>query len=777
MSLILVLLFSFLLTVLEGARIRGASAYVSMVSELGGDSFLGSYYYPLFQEYRLFGVFAGDGEGYLTENALLQELEPRVCYGLQEIDGGLLSFDGSKVRLGEYRTLLTGNGAEFLSQVRRQVELDGLSLAISELFSEEMFTEAGTVGKIYRAQEETMTATANVTRELLKLMEQVDGIRMGDYGFSLDKDGRLQVNDSFIKQLNADPSGMWEKQFGNEEVYRTVSKNFYPAEEVAEKIMRQVQSTMELKREITQVAEWITYYKNHRILLLNELEEEEKKAAVTEFTNIAYIEQLQREIAAMDLAITNASREKTTYESQRKNLIREAEENYQELKKKLDGVEATLKSSRKTLDNLEKQQKTAKAAVAAYEMFLEGTISRLSEELKQVFLQELHTMKLYVGMEEQGYSVPDMRRTVEADLALLEGFSLQGFSEQQLSRVVTEMREIVEGMQRYTVDGLWFTYGDIVVADVTGKNVWNAISELLTTGVLSLVGVSEKEQSDRTLSGKSLPSEGMGQDTLLEELFYCIAQAEELMQSQTMADAVKAAGNAVLDATVLELYCMKYFYSFLEDAPHTRLNYEREYLIFGKNNDKTNLLYMVLYLVAIRTLFSMVALLKQPGKMTQLDTLAAGVSGLTGIPAVGAAVKYSLLFLWSVEEALVEVAALLQGKRIPVIGMGMVSFEELFLMNKIRIAEKAGSIPNGIGAAYQDYLALLSLTRTTKQRTYRALDLIQENICYRYEDSFRIRTVVTKISFYTTTTLKPLFDTGFFSPGAYAMEWLEESAY
>ena len=94
---------------------------------------------------------------------------------------------------------------------------------------------------------------------------------------------------------------------------------------------------------------------------------------------------------------------------------------------------------------------------------------------------------------------------------------------------------------------------------------------------------------------------------------------------------------------------MKYFHRYGEESPYTRLNYEREYLIFGDKSDKSNLLSMVLRLVAIRTLFCLVMILKQPDRVAKLDGLAAGTVGFTGMPVLGAVVKYSILLLWSVE--------------------------------------------------------------------------------------------------------------------------------
>ena len=339
------------------------------------------------------------------------------------------------------------------------------------------------------------------------------------------------------------------------------------------------------------------------------------------------------------------------------------------------------------------------------------------------------------------------------------------------------MTEVMEGMKSYTIAGLSFPYGEIVVAKETWENVIGALGSLLTTGILTLVGVDKDAQSDCKLSGVDLPSAALEQETLLEELMSCMDEVIELLRGNSMGEVLKMAGNTLLDGTALELYSMKYFHSFLEESDYTKLKYEREYLIFGSMKDKSNLLAVVLHLAAIRTLLCMVMILKHPDRMSQLETLAAGVVGFTGIPPLGAVLKYVVLLLWSVEEALVEVAALLQGKRIAVVGSGTIALGELFRINKTVIEQKAGTIPNGVGAAYSDYLTLLSLTKRTRDKAYRAMDLIQENIRYRYKDAFRIRNVVTRLSFSVKTELKVLFDTGIFPEKVYKTECREERAY
>lgn len=773
LSLILVLLFSFLMTVLEAARIRGASAYVAMVSELAGDSFLASYYYPLFQQYRLFGVDGGNSDGYFSRSTLEEDVRENVEYGITGLDGGLLTFENTEVAVTNYETIMAEEGAEYLSQIREQIVLDGLSLAISELFTEEEFIEAGATGQIYQKQEEALSQAATVTKELLSLMELTDGIRTGSHGLIVGKDGKLQSSGIFIKQLLPMDEEELKSAYENEEIYEAVSSGFYRADQVAVEIKELVQKIIGLEKDIEDLETVLAYHRQNYA----SLQAEWRNLSAEEEPEEETLAQLESAMRGIEWAIESAEMEQEHREEQRKEMLSEAKLQYKALKKVLENVEPVLKKGLLVLESLEKKQEKARGTVIAYEAFLTGMESLVSAEVYEVFEKELETMKLYVGLEEQGYYVPTMRASVTQNLSLVQGCSMEGFSEKELERIVEEMEVIAKEMSSYTAEGLWFTYGEIVAAEQNGANVFGALAELLTTGVLELVGVSKEEQSERTLDGEALPSAGLEGDSFLTDLMGCISEVEAMFVGGGIGAVLSNAGNAMLDATALELYCMKYFHSFVDESEVTRLKYEREYLVFGSQKDKTNLLCMVLYLVAIRTLFALVGLLKQPDKMAAVEAFAAGVAGCTGIPVLLAVIKYALLLLWAVEEALVEVAALLLGKRIPVVGNGTISMGELLFINKTMIASKASALPDGLGPGYEDYLVLLSLTRSTRKKMYRSMDLIQENLRYRYRDSFRMRNVVTELTFSTKSDVKLLYDTGWFPEEAYSMEWEEQCAY
>ena len=228
LSLVLVLLFSFLLTTLEAARLQGAKAYLTMVTDLAGDSFLAGYYYPLFRDYRLFAVNAGDEEGNFAMEAIQEEIQTNLVWGMEGAQGGLLRFEDTSAEISEYTTLVSGGEKEFLSQVKQQAVLDGLTLPLQELFSAEQIKEVGTVGEVYREQEDALEETAAVAAELLDLMELVDGVKVTNRGIAFDKAGNLRINYVFLKQILPLEKDEMKKLYENAEVGAAVSGQLFP---------------------------------------------------------------------------------------------------------------------------------------------------------------------------------------------------------------------------------------------------------------------------------------------------------------------------------------------------------------------------------------------------------------------------------------------------------------------------------------------------------------------------------------------------------------------
>ncbi len=769
LSLVLVLLFSFILTALEAARITGATAYVSMISQLAGDSFFASYYYPLFEEYGLFGVDAGYETAYLSEKNTEQDLLKYATCGLEQMKGGLFSFEDTAVSLQGYQTLLDKEC--FFKQVREQAILDGAMMAMTQLFDLEILSDIGNVGEVYQKQEEALQETNLVTQEILQLMELVDGVCMTEQGLSLDKKGRLQLKSSFIKQPISIGKEELSELYQNEEIFNTVKRGFFSPKIMATNIKQLIMEAEQLQGEIVIYDDKLMLYKETLLLIQKEL-----LSAIEESRK----EELFIEKQKIEEARKRVSQERDTTVEQLDLVLMDALEQYENLQQKMNAIEPLLSEALEILDRLEQKQTVARVAVESYEIFLMSKKKELSEELYEVFEKELTTMKQYLGMEEQGYYVPVMRQSLQTNQKLLQELSFSGFSNLNLTKIKEEMEAIETRIGEYTVEGLWFTYGEIVVAQETGYSVVEAVQELITKGLLSLVGVEEDTLSDRELKGQELPSQVRNNEYMTKNLLECMNSIVTLFQEKEIQELLKGVTETAVNTIALEVYMQQHFGNYIEPKPHSKLLYEREYLLFGKSKEQENLLYTVIYLVAFRTLFTMIEIIKTPQKMTQLQNGAMTIAGITGIPLLISITKYGLLLLWSVEEAIIETAALLQGKQLPLLkgSGGMLSFDEIFTFHQKVVKQKVKAIPmveNGIG--YEEYLILLSLTRKLENKMYYVLDLIQENIRYRYRNNFRIRNVLTQIEFQTITKLKKKYNIGLFLEQAYQLNWKQSYCY
>lgn len=783
LALILTLLFSFILTSLEAARISAAGSYISMLSSMSGDSFLASYYFPLFEQYGLLGVDAGYGTTALLYSHVEENLKRNVAYATESLQGSMLSMTEPEITIRGHETLLSGEGAEFLRQVKQQVVYEGFRIALGELFDTVILRDSASVGEVYRKQEKVQEEAANTVAELLKLMTLVDGVATGKQEIKFDSEGKPKTTHAFIKQLAPFSETELRGAFGNDSIFGVLQPLFlYPqtagnnaktdleaaieAEEALQRIYLSMDVCEASKKELIikrNAAEQEQKEWERRAKKLEELERtqdgEEEKCYQEAMQNVercaAVVFSLNKEMEKLEEEIEELWREAGEKKQYYQAMLKNAKISYETIRETVDAVLPLLKEAERTVDVLENKQRAAKASALAYELFLKEKETTLSSKLYEVFQKELESLKLYLGMAEQGYVPAVMKQSLKENQELLMRLSLSRFEDKKLKTMLWEVERFTEEIVSYTLEGLWFSYGDVRAGKESGEHIKEALQQLLSTNVCELAGISEEELSGSKLSRMGLPSASLERQPFYGSLSQCISQITDKFSESGVAGICSMMMGAAEDALALELYFLEFFSNYQSQREHTKLAYEREYILFGKESDAGNLTQMILSLVAFRSLFTMTALLQNTEKMTQLSTIAQTAASAVGIPLLSMIIKYSLLLLWSVEEAFVETAALLKGKRIPFfLAEGTISVTELFRFGRGLVTAKAKGIADSVvGTAYSDYLLLFSLLESKTKKCYFAMDLIQENIRLRYRDSFRIRNVVTALSFETDAKL------------------------
>lgn len=820
LALCLTLLSSFLLTSLEAARISAGRAYLSLLSSLGGQSFLASYYYPLFQEYGLLGVDAGYQSTYFSKEGITDQLAFDISAAAQGLQGGLLKLENPQVGLLSYCTLPQNAAEEFLAQVKQEAGYSGLELSLDFIKQEETMTVA-CANRLLPKQAAAQEAVANTSQELLELMTLIDGVGTGENGLLFDTGGGLKTEEFFVKAILPLSREETEGFFDNPVVFEAVAARMRQPEEQALQLQTLLGNAMgkETKRKQAEQqvaackekveeaeAEKTAWSKQKKQLEREQKEKKKEQERVRKQLAAATPEEraelekhaarLLQEQTELEMRIAEAERqqeaaeqqqrtfltqallfikEEQQYRKERDAIVKEAKGYYTELNRELEKAEEKNREAQQVVLSLEAKQAVAWVAITAYEAAFGEERSGLPTALSETLDKEIEQLKLDTGMEQQGYDTARMKKTLEKNEVLLRTLRLSSFDSSKLLVMYQAVSELYHGIREYSADGLWFRYGEIHAGAKVGEGIKNKLEELLDTGVLALVGIEKKTLSDAVLLGEELPSEGTEKTVVRNRLVKQITLMQETIAEEGLFEVLAEGGQMLQEKLLLELYLMNHFSTYRNPGSGTRLAYEREYLLFGNRADRSNLKDMVLWVAAFRTVFTLPALLLD-GERTALATaLATSLVGFTGIPILISVVKYAILLLWAVEEALVETAAILAGKRIPLVcAKGRIPIGELFTMTPDRIKAKAQRLTSvSIGQGYEETLLLFSLLLPVRRQCYYAMDLIQENMRLRFRDSFRIRNVVTGVEFQVHAMLGKQFDTGLFPEAAYGL-WAKQ---
>ena len=199
------------------------------------------------------------------------------------------------------------------------------------------------------------------------------------------------------------------------------------------------------------------------------------------------------------------------------------------------------------------------------------------------------------------------------------------------------------------------------------------------------------------------------------------------------------------------MYMRHHFKSFKNRTVtgDTVLDYEVEYILSGFETDKANLSAAATKIMLLRLVACIAYTMTDKSMKAQAQVLATTIMGFTGLPFLVALVKYLILFLWAAAQAVVETAAIMRGKKVPVITNDesfCISLAELPVFASL-VSEKADHFSESqIYLDYDDYMMVFLLLQGERTQAARAMDVIQENIRYKYDEDFLMSNAITAFS-------------------------------
>ena len=154
------------------------------------------------------------------------------------------------------------------------------------------------------------------------------------------------------------------------------------------------------------------------------------------------------------------------------------------------------------------------------------------------------------------------------------------------------------------------------------------------------------------------------------------------------------------------------------------MQYELEYILSGKIGDSKNLNAAITKLFAVRELANFAYIITDSAKISEAETMATVISVVTLMPAAMEAIKYGILAAWSCAESVLDLRALLAGKKVALIKNSAQWSTDLWDLLSVWDHEKMSEeCENGFD--YNSYLLAMILLQSQKTRSSRALDVME----------------------------------------------------
>lgn len=439
------------------------------------------------------------------------------------------------------------------------------------------------------------------------------------------------------------------------------------------------------------------------------------------------------------------------------------------------------------VDKISKKQEKVRPMVENYESLVDTVAPILSDDIKEGLTDSLDLMKAYAGLENSRLDITDFASilvTAQYDAALMSQINAADFilpSERNYDSIM-EVHDRLEGIDEilagFGYDGFVFDYSGIK-ENALESEIESEFEKNVSEGYMSLFLDDTSKLSDNKLVSGILPSlwyEVSGESNADAEAVTSDAgdkSGKELLSdtdegsgitdiAEMLENGIDVLGTKVLSA----MYMTEHFksYSKYSAMGDTVLDYELEYILSGCDTDMGNLSAAATKIMLMRMLVTIIYTMTNSDLKGQAEAVAMATMGFTGLPFLVTIVKYLILFYWATAQAVIETAAVLRGKKVPVITNSdsfCLTLPELAVFPTL-ISKKAEDFNESeLYLDYNNYLFIMLLLQGREKQAARAMDLIQENIRYRYNDDFLLNNAIVGFEAEAVFTAKTRYSSVF----------------
>ena len=779
LSLTLFLILAFVLTMLESARIGTAKTFAQRALYQSMDSVLAEYYSPLLEEYHILGYHAGDGGEVEHGSMLADKLKEYMSYTFTPNKGldkfyvregkELYDITTDSLTLEDLTYLGDYEGKLFMHEATEYMKYKKVTDVVEQVLNHfSLLKTPQKVSYVFDKKQKVEQKLVEIDRNMLKLMEYLDGIKTGKNGIETNKRNQIKVQASFVKKLCYGPVTMGKVNINNDAVYSVLQSHYVDPVPILNKMEEGLKEInliekreKELEADIINLEQSISSIHDN-LYQLNQISPKSKSIK-------NQIAREEERLQTVSQSLTNVYQSLNLLTQRKNDWIHTMQFNITTLKNLAEHIIPCINKALPVLEELIGKADQVKFLLKDYEELLHREREGIGQEIYGELVKDLGEMKRY-GNEEMGYAynftewrsiLVKNKNIVSQLIAKLEQCErelvLGGFA--AVEGTLTDANSIVSN---YSITGLGIDYSTIILDKDDQEDVINHLKSLIEEGLISLVidpnVISKQEIGDEVLPSKTVAfynESGLQFDFLsLIDFLENDKKNEgagsffqEFGNDSMTLSAVSDGIDLVLKKFLLNGYMIEHFETYETDLTGRKpsaLQYEIEYLLSGKTDDKENFQSVVTKIILIRTLLNFVSILGNKEISNEAKIMAASIVGFTGLPALISVIKVVLLIFCALGEALIDTAALLMEKKVPLIKTNsdiIMRLPDLLCLSRPFILEKANDSKDNtrLGVSYVDFLKLFLFLKDNREMTYRAMDIIQENIRLRYEDDFRIQ--------------------------------------
>lgn len=346
---------------------------------------------------------------------------------------------------------------------------------------------------------------------------------------------------------------------------------------------------------------------------------------------------------------------------------------------------------------------------------LKESLNTVKKEQAEV-VQRLGNVEAMYGALRSNLELIDAVYDLCPDMAYINDDGSNISSEYPVYEKYSQAFELLGG---YRTDSMELDYEGVACRE-EDRSVLGSLYEYSMNGLLGLVLPKGTEISDKSIGNLQLA-----------DMYGVRIDRGEYIEDTALD---------IINEALFDVYLCGYFDNYVDNDGCGLLDYEQEFILFGKSSDRENLKSAVMSVAGVRFGSNMLYLFTDTEKKQEAYNVAMTALGFTGIMALVKALEYVILTAWAIGETVVDMRCLLDGKKVSVIksrGEWRLELNEL-LSGSLTVRDSEEEK----GLTYGQYLGAIMLLGDAQDKAYRSMAVAEMHMISLGVDNFRLRNYI-----------------------------------